>query len=131
LLDAVRQLATQGVGVIYTSHYMEEVEALANRVVIIDHGAVLRQGSLDDLLSQGQPVLTFLQTGLTDQAVNNILQPYGEMQSPHQLLLNAACTPSQALRALEQAGAQITHAEFGRFNLEQLFMQLTHRSLRD
>jgi hypothetical protein len=35
------------------------------------------------------------------------------------------------LTALEQAGAQITHAEFGRFDLGQLFMQLTRRSLRD
>ena len=41
LLDAVQQLARTGVGVIYTSHYMEEVEALARRVVILDHGAVL------------------------------------------------------------------------------------------
>ncbi|TCS36340.1 ABC-2 type transport system ATP-binding protein [Paucimonas lemoignei] len=131
LLDAVRQLAQEGVGIIYTSHYMEEVEALADRVVIIDHGAVLRHGTLDELLSQGHPVLKFLQAGLTEQAVSDILQPFGTMQSPHQLLLRAGSTPSQALNALELAGAQITHAEFGRFNLEQLFMQLTQRSLRD
>lgn len=131
LLEAVRHLATTGVGVIYTSHYMEEVEALADRVVIIDHGTVLRQGSLDDLLSQGQPILKFLQNGLSNETVQNQLQPYGIMPSSQQLLLNPNCTPSQALGALEQAGAQIVHAEFGRFNLEQLFMQLTQRPLRD
>jgi ABC-2 type transport system ATP-binding protein len=131
LLDAVRQLATQGTGIIYTSHYMEEVEALADRVVIIDHGTVLRQGTLDELLSQGQPVLKFMQNGLSDDRVQTTLQPYGAMQFPQQLLLNPGCTPTQALTALEQAGAHITSAEFGRFDLEQLFMQLTQRSLRD
>jgi ABC-2 type transport system ATP-binding protein len=137
LLEAVQQLAANGVGVIYTSHYMEEVEALADRVVIIDHGKVLRQGRLNDLLAQGQALLTFAQIGLSPEVVQLTLRAYGEMpavnsaQLTQQLLLNTHCTPSQALVALEQAGAQITHAEFGRFNLEQLFMQLTHRSLRD
>ncbi len=131
LLEAVRQLASSGVGVIYTSHYMEEVESLADRVIIIDHGKLLRQGSLDDLLAQGQPILKFVQSGLDQNAVDNALGSYGTMPSSHQLLLNPDRTPSQALAALERAGAQIIHAEFGRFNLEQLFMQLTQRSLRD
>ncbi|MES2673030.1 MAG: ABC transporter ATP-binding protein [Pseudomonadota bacterium] len=137
LLEAVKELAAKGVGVIYTSHYMEEVEALASRVVIIDHGKVLCQGRLDDLLAQGQALLTFAQVGLSSEVVQLVLGVYGEMlastaaQLSQQLLLNSQCTPSQALMALEQAGAQITHAEFGRFNLEQLFMQLTQRSLRD
>jgi ABC-2 type transport system ATP-binding protein len=131
LLDAVRQLTAQGTGIIYTSHYMEEVEALADRVVIIDHGKVLRQGTLDELLAQGQPILKFLQNQLSDDNVRITLRPYGTLQSPHQLLLGPGCTPSQALSALEKAGAHITSAEFGRFNLEQLFMQLTQRSLRD
>lgn len=131
LLDAVRQLACDGVGVIYTSHYMEEVESVASHVVIIDHGKVLRAGSLNDLLAQGQAILTFAQTGLSPEAVQSILQAHGQLQSPQQLLLDASSTASRALSALEQAGARIEHAEFGRFNLEQLFMQLTHRSLRD
>ena len=131
LLDAVRQLAKHGMGIIYTSHYMEEVEALADRVVIIDQGKVLRQGALDDLLSQGQALLKFLQSGLSNETVQETLLSFGKMQSPQQLLLGPTHTPSEALSALEQAGAHIAHAEFGRFNLEQLFMQLTQRSLRD
>ena len=131
LLDAVSQLADDGMGVIYTSHYMEEVESLASQVVIIDHGKVLRSGSLTELLAQGQAILKFTQTGLSIDAVKSIMQVHGQMQSVEQVLLHASSTPSLALSALEQAGACISHAEFGRFNLEQLFMQLTHRSLRD
>lgn len=136
ILDVVRQLASEGVGILYTSHYMEEVEAIAQRVVIIDHGKTLCQGTLDELLAQGQALLSFVQTGLSNDVIANLLAPFGQLQTDQvqtkqQLLLNSNSTPSQALHALEQAGAQINHAEFGRFNLEQLFMQLTHRSLRD
>ena len=131
LLEAVKALAAKGVGIIYTSHYMEEVEALAKRVVIIDHGKILCQGSLDELLAQGQALLHFVQTGLSEAQVSACLQPFGDLQAPDRLLLRAQNTPSQALQALEHAGANLKHAEFGRFNLEQLFMQLTHRSLRD
>jgi ABC-2 type transport system ATP-binding protein len=131
LLDAVRQLASDGMGVIYTSHYMEEVEAIAQRVVIIDHGKVLCQGLLNTLLASGQMELRFEQKGLDDIDVKRILQSYGQIQTDGQILLHAHCQPGQALQALEQAGAQIVHAEFGRLNLEHLFMQLTKRSLRD
>ncbi len=132
LLTAVQQLAAEGVGIIYTSHYMEEVEAISKRVVIIDHGKVLRQGYLDELLAQGQAILQFVQTGLSAIELQQVMRPFGELDSALQsLTLNDVSTPSQALRALEVAGAKISHAEFGRFNLEQLFMQLTHRSLRD
>lgn len=143
LLDAVRQLASDGMGVIYTSHYMEEVEALAQRVVIIDHGKVLCQGALNTLLASGQTELRFEQIGLSDINVRHVLQNYGQVQPSRQLigqsseqcggqvLLHSHCQPGQVLLALEQAGARIVHAEFGRLNLEQLFMQLTKRSLRD
>ncbi len=131
LLDAVRQLAADGMGIIYTSHYMEEVEALARRVVIIDHGKVLCQGALDTLLASDLTELRFEQAGLADAEVERILQAHGSLSSPNLLLLNGNGSPGQALQALEQAGAKIVHAEYGRFNLEHLFMQLTKRSLRD
>jgi ABC-2 type transport system ATP-binding protein len=50
LLDAVKQLARDGSAVIYTSHYMEEVQAIADRIAILDEGKVLCQGTLADLL---------------------------------------------------------------------------------
>src|SRR4029079_2161637 len=46
LLECVKQLAARGVGVIYASHYMEEIEAICQRLAIIDHGKILVQGTL-------------------------------------------------------------------------------------
>src|SRR5262245_8884733 len=52
ILGCIRQLAAAGVGVIYASHYMEEVEVLCRRVAIIDHGKLLAVGTLEDLIDQ-------------------------------------------------------------------------------
>lgn len=130
VLDAIEALAAQGAAVIYASHYMEEIEAIADRVVILDHGRVMREGVLNALLAEGSQVLTLRADGL-DAA---LLAPFGAVeQGPDhwRVRLAAGCTPAGLLAALDAAGIAVRHAEFGRYNLEQLFMALTHRSLRD
>lgn len=49
ILDTVRALNREGMTVLYTSHYMEEVEALCDRVAIVDHGKVIADGTLEQL----------------------------------------------------------------------------------
>jgi len=131
ILDAIRALAREGRAVIYTSHYMEEIEAIADRVAILDHGRVIRQGALAELLSQDDRVLSLHAPGLKAAA----LAPFGAVtvQGEDRWLVHLAAgrTPAAVLSALERAGAQVQHAEFGRYDLEQLFMSLTQRSLRD
>jgi ABC-2 type transport system ATP-binding protein len=50
ILDAIRLLPAQGISVLYTSHYMEEVQDLCESVAIIDHGRVLADAPLQSLL---------------------------------------------------------------------------------
>ncbi|MBN1423672.1 ABC transporter ATP-binding protein [Candidatus Fermentibacteria bacterium] len=50
LLDRVRGIAAEGTAVLYTTHYLEEAEAICSRIAIIDHGRVLAQGTLEELL---------------------------------------------------------------------------------
>ena len=45
ILNSVRELNRGGMTVLYTSHYMEEVEALCDRIAIVDHGKVIAQGT--------------------------------------------------------------------------------------
>ena len=49
ILDTVRELNREGMTVLYTSHYMEEVEVLCDRVAIVDHGRVIARGTLEEL----------------------------------------------------------------------------------
>ena len=57
LLDSIRALAGEGRTILYTSHYMEEVEAICDHVAIIDAGRVLREGALEDLLRDDAAVV--------------------------------------------------------------------------
>lgn len=49
ILESIRLLNEQGATIIYTTHYMEEVEILCNRIVIIDQGQVIAEGSKEEL----------------------------------------------------------------------------------
>lgn len=51
ILETVRSLNREGMTVLYTSHYMEEVETLCDRVGIIDHGKLIAMGTLDEVRS--------------------------------------------------------------------------------
>lgn len=104
LLQVIRDLAASNVGIIYTTHYMEEVESLADEVVIVDHGTVLMQGTLADLLN-------------TDATQSHVT-------------LHADVPLDVLMQALKTAGIEVLNAEFGQNNLEHLFMSLTHRNLR-
>jgi ABC-2 type transport system ATP-binding protein len=50
IFNMIRELKEAGVTIVYSTHYMEEAEALCDHIAIIDHGKVIAQGSLEDLL---------------------------------------------------------------------------------
>ncbi|NBK96535.1 MAG: ABC transporter ATP-binding protein [Erysipelotrichia bacterium] len=54
ILENIKQLNAQGATIIYTTHYMEEVEQLCSRIVIMDEGKIVAQGSNDELKSMIQ-----------------------------------------------------------------------------
>ena len=60
LWDILRVLHAQGQTILLTTHYMEEAEALCDRIAVVDHGRILAEGSVDELLadSGAQTVVT-------------------------------------------------------------------------
>jgi ABC-2 type transport system ATP-binding protein len=58
LWDILQVLHDQGQTILLTTHYMEEAEALCDRIAVVDHGTVLAEGTLDDLLADaGAPTI--------------------------------------------------------------------------
>ena len=53
ILEGIQMLNEQGATIIYTSHYMEEVEQICSRIAILDRGKVLAQGTADELKAIG------------------------------------------------------------------------------
>ncbi|KNZ32773.1 MAG: ABC transporter [Methylibium sp. NZG] len=141
VLDAIKALANGGAAVIYTTHYMEEIEAIADRVLILDHGLVLREGALSELLAEGAMAMTLGAEHIEPAALRSLLGAFGTLEpqgaadnvpgAALRLRLASGVKPASVFAALDAAGAKIAHAEVSRYNLEQLFMALTQRSLRD
>lgn len=135
LLDAIRTLATHGKTIIYTSHYMEEVEALCDDIAIIDHGRVLTHGSLTALLADDAPSLHLrLPQPLPAALAHTWARRYASCATSGSEVTLAPVTMAtlpQILDELAGAGLSPLGLSLGERNLEQRFMQLTRRSLRD
>ena len=135
LLDSIRSLAGTGKIILYTSHYMEEVQAICDRVGIIDHGRVLVSGALPEVLRDGSGVLKLrlrapLPAALAaDWRARYALQDTGT--AAYSLHLPDAAAVAQVIEAARSAGCEPLAIRYGQRDLEQLFMQLTHHSLRD
>jgi ABC-2 type transport system ATP-binding protein len=135
LLDTIRSLAGPGRIVVYTSHYMEEVQAICDRVAILDHGKVLLSGSLCDILEDTSGLLTLrLRPALppalaADWRTRFALEDDGG--GNYQVHLPQGAALPEILEQIRAAGCEPLAFAYGQRDLEQVFMQLTQRSLRD
>jgi len=128
LLETIKRLATEGVAVIYTTHYLEEIEAIADQVAILHRGNILRLGPLGSLLAEGASHLTVSFTQTPAPVVLDCIQGFGTAHLTDKTLrlqLAAGVSPVAALKAIEACGTPILEIHAGRYTLEQLFMQLT------
>ncbi len=139
LLESIAALRGQGKTILYTSHYMDEIETLCERVAIIDGGRILVCGTLDDVLrnanQQARTEVSFRLAGPLPDAVVAAWQPLYSLETAghHAYRLTLASTAEfpALLRDLDTAGCTVLTASCGQRNLEEVFMHLTRRSLRD
>jgi ABC-2 type transport system ATP-binding protein len=139
ILETVKKLNAEGITVIYTSHYMEEVEFLCGRIGIIDQGKLIAQGDLQELRSivgeAGQ--VNFTLRGARDGFLKKIIELPQVMQATLQedRLVVTSRNPADALAAvagvLAGAGVELLKVEVHEPNLEAVFLHLTGRALRD
>jgi ABC-2 type transport system ATP-binding protein len=139
ILETVKQLNGQGMTVIYTSHYMEEVEYLCERLAIIDHGQLIAQGTLPDVRRLvGTDTTVRLKVNEPDDAlVAAVAAVPGVGQARHDdgaiiaLIQDSAETLAPLLAAISGAGKKLLGVEVQEPNLEAVFLHLTGRALRD
>lgn len=136
ILDAIKSINENGTTVVYTSHYMEEVEYLCDEVAILDGGSLLARGSLETLLGENRNTCVTLELAapLSGLQLERVQQHYSAAQNGRQLLVKIDGHGQQLaslFALLEQYAAEVRRIHYGTQNLEELFMQLTQRSLRD
>ena len=135
ILEQIKALKNQGKTIVYTSHYMEEVEKLCDYIAIIDHGKLLRQGTLQSLQQDYQQLSITFNSVIGDQSLN-VLRSHFECCSydNRKLVLNNIQTMSEYHRALalvENVKPDIAKIIYGKANLEEIFLELTNTQLRD
>jgi ABC-2 type transport system ATP-binding protein len=137
IFDTLLALKAAGKALLYTTHYMEEVERLADRVVIIDHGRVVAEGTLPALVRR-LPAAQKLDIELEGEADPALLQGLPGVQGVQvlpgrwQVALDDLTQGSAAvLQALAARGHAVRHVASARANLEDVFLALTGRQLRD
>ena len=143
IFDNLEALKRAGKALVYTTHYMEEAERLADRVVIIDHGRVVADGTLPELVRR-LPAAHSLQVDVEggDAAVTpGVLQTLQALPGVHAVqqtgerltvaLDDLTRDAPAVLKAVATAGLCVRHFSSGRANLEDVFMALTGRQLRD
>ncbi|HHX85672.1 MAG TPA: ABC transporter ATP-binding protein [Actinomycetales bacterium] len=136
--DLVRALRRDGAAVVLTTHLMDEAAALADEVVIVDHGRRVASGTPDELQRAGTTEgVTLVVDGTVDPSLldgvvddeHTVVQGAGggilEVHGPvSPALMTTLCT------ALEGAGLQLTSLATRTRSLEEVFLDLTGRELR-
>lgn len=141
ILETVKKLNHSGMTVIYTSHYMEEVEFLCNRIGIIDHGKMIAVGSKIDLVNRltSGTALDIHVSSINDAVVNKLkkisavegIQTDDKNNIIHLLVDPTMNITADVIDKLVQENIQVNSFQRKVPNLESLFLQLTGRSLRD
>ena len=136
ILQSIRELNKAGSTIVYTSHYMEEIEQLCDVVAIMDHGRILEHGPLNRVLEK-RPLLKIeldlknhptaaerleasvkaLGLSLAQETVTGYPKHEAEI--------------AELLRTIESEGVPVVNLSYGKHTLEKLFFELTHTRLRD
>ena len=140
ILDAVEALATEGMAVLYTTHYMEEAERLCDRVGILDDGALKAEGTRRELISlvgehdrlriDARGDLTAAAAAAADGARCRYRRPAGRRHRRPRAATSARRSPTSCGRSTRPAPAS-PRWRSREPNLEAVFLHLTGKALRD
>jgi ABC-2 type transport system ATP-binding protein len=137
IFEEVRGLNARGLTVVYTSHYMEEVEALCTRIGIMDHGRLVACDTLPGLLRQLHGLIRLRVPKITDALRQRLAElPGVQFRERGGREVELACDDTKSslvrvLAALNDARVELTSLETQEPNLERVFLHLTGRGLRD
>ncbi|MDW3218317.1 MAG: ABC transporter ATP-binding protein [Acidimicrobiales bacterium] len=133
LIASVRALAADGAAVVYTTHYLPEVEALDADIVVIDEGALLARGTRAELVATyfAAGVELEMATGLDLAALPRLdgLEP--TVVGPRRWHLRGQTDVADIVRRLDDHAPDIVAIEASRPDLERVFLEITGRGLED
>lgn len=140
ILDSIKSLRAEGATIIYTTHYMEEVQQICDRVIIMDGGVVLLNDRLDNILDDYSDAS--YQISLNQPMSKDLLDKIRQL--PHVLtadqdsdlhlnltMKKTGTSLNAVLSLLLQSHIAISGIQTKKKNLEDVFLSLTGKRLRD
>jgi ABC-2 type transport system ATP-binding protein len=139
ILESVEALSSEGMAVLYTTHYMEEAERLCDRVGIIDVGEIKAEGTRRELVSmvgeRDQVRLTVIgdleAAARIAEGVDGVDAASVDGAGVRIVASGAAAVLPGLLSALSESGTTVSGVEVDEPNLEAVFLHLTGKALRD
>jgi ABC-2 type transport system ATP-binding protein len=136
--DEVRKLRAIGTTVFLTTHYLEEADALCDRIAIIDHGKIVALGTPDALKRQVAGDVVVVGTDDASERVLQLLRAQAFVREATagdgvvRLYVDRGETAMpQILRVLDAQGIPLASLSLNRPSLDDVFLRQTGRSLRD
>ncbi|SFB47638.1 ABC-2 type transport system ATP-binding protein [Amycolatopsis marina] len=140
LWDHIRRLrAEHGVTLFLTTHYLDEADSLCDRILVIDNGEIVAEGSPDSLKARvsGDGVTI----GVPAESVPRAAEAAAKLEGAHEVTTTEDTVRfrvprgdtalPELLRALDTSGVVMTSMQVHRPTLDDVFLTLTGRSLRD
>ena len=138
ILEGIEQLRKEGATIIYTSHYMEEVEQIADRIIIIDKGQLIAEGTVDELKSmiKKSEIIRIETKGISDEDVEKIrkLDNVFGVEYDGKILKIEAGNGNNVVKVislLQDKGYRIKNVYSEQPTLNDVFLELTGKELRD
>jgi ABC-2 type transport system ATP-binding protein len=139
ILSSVEALSTEGMGVLYTTHYMEEAERLCDRVGIIDEGEIKAEGTRRELVSMlgEHDRVSLAGHGDLERAAEKLAELPAVDDASHRdggielIVLDASGLLPSILQTASDEGATVTSVDVVAPDLEAVFLRLTGKALRD
>ncbi|HEX2939167.1 MAG TPA: ABC transporter ATP-binding protein [Ruminiclostridium sp.] len=139
ILDSIKRLRENGMTIIYTTHYMEEVEAISTRIIIMDHGSIIAEGTSSSLKEEIQDEKRYsIEVENTEGIIQNDfysiegVKNAGIKENQIEILsLKGIENLDRIISLLSDKGLKIRNISSENASLETVFLKLTGRKLRD
>ncbi|MDE3078316.1 MAG: ABC transporter ATP-binding protein, partial [Chloroflexota bacterium] len=133
--EIVKSLRQQGVTVLFTTHYMDEAEQLADRIAIIDHGRMAAMGDMESLRRGTETAVRVVAEAGLDVDQLRELRSAREVsvEQPDVYLFETEAVPSLLAELTAWArdrGVLIREIRAGRESLEEIFLRITGEEMR-